>query len=158
MTAREPTVELRPASDEDREFFGRVYASTRTDELAQVPWTDQAKAGFLAQQFQAQTRHYEEHHGDASYDVVLVDGAQGGRLIVDRSTDAIQVVDISLLPEFRGRGIGTRLLREVLADDRAVQVHVERNNPALHLYERLGFVIVEDTGVYLRLEVDRVAV
>jgi ribosomal protein S18 acetylase RimI-like enzyme len=158
VTAREPVVALRPASENDQHFFGRVYASTRTDELAQVPWSDQQKATFLAQQFHAQTRDYEENYRDASFDVVLVDGAPAGRLIVHQTEEAVHVVDISLLPEFRGRGIGTRLLREVMDDDKPVQIHVEKHNPALHLYERLGFVPVEDKGVYLRLEVDRQSV
>jgi ribosomal protein S18 acetylase RimI-like enzyme len=156
VTAAEPAVVLRPAREDDGEFLGRVYASTRTDELVPVPWSDEQKAGFLAQQFEAQTADYARNHPDASFDVVLVDGEPAGRLIVARRERELLVVDIALLPEFRSRGIGTGLLRPILdeASDRGVPVviHVERFNPALSLYLQLGFVPVEEDAIYLRLE------
>jgi ribosomal protein S18 acetylase RimI-like enzyme len=107
-------------------------------------------------QFTAQGRYYREQMPDASYEVVLVDGEPGGRLYVDRRDDEIHVVDVALLPEHRGRGLGTRLMREVLAEADAagkrVTIYVERFNRALSLYERLGFSQIGDEGVYLLLE------
>lgn len=156
MTAHEPTIALRPATDDDQDFFGRVYASTRTEELAPVPWSDEQKRAFLSQQFAAQTAHYSRHYADAAFDVVLVDGAPGGRLIVWRGDEQISIVDIALLPRLRGGGVGTRLLRPILDEGDArgvpVVIYVERLNPALTLYERLGFVPAGETGVYLRME------
>jgi ribosomal protein S18 acetylase RimI-like enzyme len=144
---------LRPIEDRDLPFLERVYASTREEELRPVPWTAEQKAAFLHQQFAAQHVHYATHYGDASFDVVTVDGVDAGRLIVDRRADGLHIVDIALLPEFRGAGIGSRLLRPLL-DDAAqrgvpVTIHVERENPAMRLYDRLGFEPVHDTGVYL---------
>jgi ribosomal protein S18 acetylase RimI-like enzyme len=151
-----PTVTLRPAREDDRSFLARVYASTREEELAPLPWTDDQKARFLAQQFDAQTAHYAEHYADASFEVVLVDGEPAGRLIVHRGEGEIRIVDIALLPRFRSRGIGTRLLRPLLDEGTRrgakVTIHVERFNPALSLYRRLGFAPVAEEGVYLRLE------
>jgi ribosomal protein S18 acetylase RimI-like enzyme len=107
-------------------------------------------------QFAAQDRYYHDQMPDASYQVVLVDGDPTGRLYVDRREDEISVVDIALLPEHRGRGLGTKLMLDVLAEADAagkrVTIHVERFNRALSLYERLGFVQVEEQGVYLLLE------
>jgi ribosomal protein S18 acetylase RimI-like enzyme len=145
-------VTLRPSGPRDRELLYRVYASTRAEELANVPWDDEAKDGFLRAQFDAQDRWWREHYAGASFDVVLVDGEPAGRLYVYANEDEIRIVDIALLPEHRGRGIGRTLLGEVLADGRRVTIHVERMNPALRLYERLGFVLAEDRGVYLFLE------
>jgi ribosomal protein S18 acetylase RimI-like enzyme len=144
-------VTLRPARPDDRELLFRVYASTRAEELANVPWDDEAKEGFLRAQFDAQDRWWREHYVDASFDVVLVDGEPAGRLYVCASEDEIRIVDIALLPEHRGSGIGSALLGDVLADGRRVTIHVERMNPALRLYERLGFALAEDRGVYLFL-------
>jgi ribosomal protein S18 acetylase RimI-like enzyme len=148
--------ELRPVEPGDEEFLYRVYASTRTEELAVVPWDDDAKEAFLRMQFAAQDTWYHEQMPDASYQVVLVDGEPAGRLYVDRREDEIRIVDIALLPEHRGRGLGTALLRELLeeadAAGKPVTIHLERFNPALRLYERLGFAQVEDQGVYLFLE------
>jgi ribosomal protein S18 acetylase RimI-like enzyme len=73
-----------------------------------------------------------------------------------RAPGEIRVVDLALLPPWRGRGIGGRLLRELLAEAAAaglpVRVHVERTNPALRLYARLGFAPAAELGPYLRLE------
>jgi ribosomal protein S18 acetylase RimI-like enzyme len=156
VSPAEPAVTLRPAREDDHEFLSRVYASTRAEELAPLPWSDEQRQAFLAQQFHAQSVHYAANFADASFDVVLVDGERAGRIIVARREDELKLIDIALLPEHRGRGIGTRLMQPLLdeADDTGVKVtiYVERFNRALRLYERLGFVTVEDAGVYLRME------
>ena len=156
MSGTRPAVELRPATDSDLPFLARVFASTRAEELAPVPWTEEQKRAFLAQQFAAQSADYARNYPDASFDVVIVDGEPAGRLILDRGERELHIVDIALLPEHRGRGIGTRLLRPLLdeadRDDLTVAIYVEHANRALSLYRRLGFAAVGDTGVYLRME------
>jgi ribosomal protein S18 acetylase RimI-like enzyme len=121
-----------------------------------VDWDGALKEAFLRSQFDAQYAWYREHYAQASFDVVLVDGAAAGRLYVHRGPSEIRIVDIALLPEHRGNGTGTSLLRELLAEadaaGKSVTIHVERMNPALRLYERLGFSVAEDKGVYLFLE------
>lgn len=150
MVAR---VELRPARDEDRSFLRAVYGSTREEELAPTGWTREQKDWFIAQQFDAQDAYYKEHYTGATYDVVIVDGEPAGRLYVARWEDEIRVMDIALLPSFRGLGIGSRLLEPLLAEAAAagktVSIHVERSNPAMSLYRRLGFVEAGEHGVYL---------
>ncbi|TMK94470.1 MAG: GNAT family N-acetyltransferase [Actinobacteria bacterium] len=149
-------IELRPVEPGDREFLLRVYASTRAEELAAVPWDDAQKDAFLRSQFDAQDAWWREHYAGASFDVVLVDGEAAGRLYVHRGPSEIRIVDIALLPEHRGSGVGTSLLRDLLAEadasGKSVTIHVERMNLALRLYERLGFAVAEDKGVYLFLE------
>ena len=149
-------VTLRPVQAGDEPFLLRVYAGTRAEELAPVPWTAEQKAAFMAQQFAAQTVHYEQHYAGMNADVIMIDDVPAGRLLVDRRDDAILIVDISLVPEHRGRGAGSVLVREVLAEATAaakrVVIHVERFNRALRLYERLGFRVVGEHGVYLRME------
>jgi len=146
-------VTLRPVTAEDEGFLYSVYASTREAELAGVDWTEEDKAAFLWQQFEAQDRHYREQYDGASYDVVEVDSRPAGRLYVARWDDEIRIVDIALLPENRRRGIGTGLLRELLDEGartgKRVTVHVEQFNPARRLYERLGFRWLRDAGVYV---------
>jgi ribosomal protein S18 acetylase RimI-like enzyme len=156
VTVDAPDIARRCATPDDQGFLSALYASTRTEELAPVPWPEEQKAAFLAQQFAAQSRHYAEHYADASFEVVLVDGEAAGRLIVARWEGEIRIVDIALLPAYRGRGVGTTLLapllREADAGGARVSIHVERYNPALRLYARLGFAPVADEGVYLKLE------
>jgi ribosomal protein S18 acetylase RimI-like enzyme len=156
MTVAAPRMHLRPACGTDDRFLRRVYASVREDELARLPWDEADKEAFLRQQFDAQDAYYREHYEGATYDVIEVDGEPAGRLYVARWEDEIRIMDIGLLPEHRGAGIGTRLLRDLLdAGRRAgkrVSIHVEKHNRALRLYERLGFATVADRGVYLLLE------
>jgi ribosomal protein S18 acetylase RimI-like enzyme len=121
-----------------------------------VPWDDAQKDAFLRMQFEAQDAWWQENYAEASFDVILADGEPVGRLYVHRGPSEIRIVDIALLPEHRGNGIGTRLLDDLLAEGdargKSVTIHVERMNPALRLYERLGFSVAEDKGVYLFLE------
>jgi ribosomal protein S18 acetylase RimI-like enzyme len=146
-------VTLRPARPEDRERLLAIYASTRADELAPVPWTEEQKASFLRMQFEAQDTDYRRNYPDAEYSVVEVDGSLAGRLYVHRRPDEIRLIDIALLPAFRGRGIGTglltRLFDEAASRDVPITIHVEISNPARSLYERLGFVAEGEQGLYV---------
>ncbi|HVF06435.1 MAG TPA: GNAT family N-acetyltransferase [Frankiaceae bacterium] len=145
-------VRLRPAGPADRAFFREVYASTRADELARVPWDEAAKQAFVDHQFAAQTAHYEQHYVGATVDVVVVGGQDAGRLYVYRGEREIRIVDIALLPACRGTGAGTALLAalqdEALAAGKTLSIHVEQGSPARSLYDRLGFVEVEERGAH----------
>jgi GNAT superfamily N-acetyltransferase len=150
-------VSLRPIQEEDMEVLFRVYASTRAEEMAMVvDWTDEQKEAFLRMQFQAQHAWYQEHYIGAQFDLLLVDGVPAGRLYVHRRGTEIRLVDISLLPEFRGSGIGTKLLHELMAEAEAagkpLTIHVEKYNPAMRLYLRLGFKSIDDRGPYDLME------
>ncbi len=149
-------ITLRPIRAADRGFLRRLYGSTRAEEMAMLDWTDEQKDEFIRFQFDAQHGYYTEQFPEATFDVVLEDGEPIGRLYVDRRPDEIRLIDIALLPERRRDGIGGGLMRRVLDEARAarlpVQIHVERNNPALGLYRRLGFEPVEDQGVYYLLK------
>ena len=151
-----PTIALRPIGEADLAFLDEVYASTRTEELAPLGWNAAQQNAFLAQQFAAQHRHYQQHYSDASFQVILVDGQPAGRLYVARWPGEIRLIDIALLPAARGAGIGTRLLHDLLdeavATQKPIRLHVEKFNPALRLYQRFGFVSVEDRGVYWLME------
>ena len=152
ICANQPRLHLRPVQCADMDFLRQLYATTRAAELAQVDWTDQQKRQFVDFQFHAQHTYYGEHFPDASRDIVVVDGVDAGRLYLDLRATEIRLIDIALLPEHCGRGTGGILLRQLLqvAEDRRlpVSIHVEQNNPALRLYQRLGFLPVEEQGVY----------
>jgi len=149
----DPRITLRPIEPDDMELLLRVYRSTREEELAMVvDWTEEMKGAFVQQQFQAQHAWYQEHYVGATFDVILVDGVPAGRLYVHRRADEIRLVDITFLPGFRQGGLGTSILHDLLAEGEAagkpVTIHVEIYNPAMRLYERLGFQPVEERGPY----------
>jgi ribosomal protein S18 acetylase RimI-like enzyme len=145
-------ITLRLATADDYDFLRRLYHSTRAAEMQHFPFTAEQKVAFLDQQFGAQHAHYEIHYPSCERNVIEKDGQPIGRLWIDEWTDQIRLVDIALMPEWRASGIGTALLREVLERGRAagkpVTIHVENFNPALRLYERLGFDKVDTNGAY----------
>lgn len=150
------SISIRPITPEDEAFLANLYASTRAEELAQTNWSDEEKSLFCRMQFNAQTADYQRNYPDASFQIIERDGVAAGRLLVLREDEKIHVIDISLLPEHRGAGLGTRLLKELQEEARpagkTLSIHVEQFNPARRLYERLGFQQVEEKGVYLLME------
>jgi ribosomal protein S18 acetylase RimI-like enzyme len=150
------SIHLRRITPADEPFLARLYASTREQELALINWSEEQKALFCRLQFNAQTTDYQRNYPEASFDIIERDGVAAGRLLVLRSDDAVHVIDIALLPEHRGAGLGTKFLRglqeEAKAAGKKLSIHVEIFNPARRFYERLGFKQVEEKGVYLLME------
>ncbi len=146
------SVTLKPVDESARGFLFSVYASTRAEELAVTGWTDQQKHDFLQMQFFAQDKHYRENYPGAEFEIIQVSSEPAGRLYVHDRPEEIRIIDISLLPQFRNHGIGTQLLQEILGQARksgkTVSIHVEMFNPALRLYERLGFQKTGENGPY----------
>ena len=149
-------VSLRPATAADYDFMRRLYHATRAAEMLRFPFDEAQKSAFLDQQFAAQSAHYEQYYPTCERRIILRDNVPVGRLYVDRWPDQVRIVDIALVPEVRGGGIGTKLIKEVLDEGarstKRVTIHVEGFNPALRLYERLGFRRVDTNGVYYLME------
>lgn len=148
---------LRPETEADIPFLRRLYISTRWEELAPVgDWTQAQKIAFLESQFALQRHHYRTYFPATDFAVLEKDGVPAGRLYVDRQETTLNVVDISLLPEWRGHGAGTALMQAVCAEARAagknVSLCVEKFNPAQTLYRRLGFREVSEEGAHWFME------
>ena len=150
--AAEAGLSFRRIADADLAFLARLYASTRTGELAAVPWSEAEKAAFLDMQFRAQHAHYQQHHPEADWLVTMQDGEDIVRLYIERSPGQHCIIDIAFLPEHRGKGLGAALMRDLLDEaasaGKDMSIHVEKFNPAMRLYLRLGFQTEEDKGVY----------
>lgn len=147
---------LRGETDDDIPFLMRLYASTREQELAPIPWNAEQKHAFLASQFQAQRYHYRTQIPGCIFDVIEHHGVPAGRLYLEARRSQFYIVDIALLSEWRGKGVGTAILEALKAagraSDKGVGIMVEKFNPALRLYRRLGFADVADHEVYLEME------
>lgn len=145
----------RPATEADEAFFARVFADVRREEFAGAGLDPAAVEAFLRSQFEAQQAHYRRAFPGAERWVLRHADQDAGIAILNEDSE-IRVVDLALLPAFRGQGIGTAILEElkVRAADLGVPVvlHVEMHNRARRLYERLGFRPVEDVGIYVRME------
>ena len=154
MTAGKIT--LRPVQESDNEFLLKVYGSTREQEMAQVPWTAEQKQQFVRMQWEAQKNHYAAQHRTASHEIISLEGSAAGRLYLDRSGEKFHILDITLLPEYRNRGVGSFLLGQIMAEakeaGKPVTIYVETFNPSLRLFERLGFTPIHQEGFHLLLQ------
>jgi len=150
------SITLRDALPDDDPFLYEVYASSREQELALVPWTEEQRKAFLLMQCNAQHSYYRAQYPDATHSIILRDDIRLGRLYVLRDKDAIRILDITILPEYRGAGVGTSLLQPLLEEadqsKRSVQIYVETFNPSQRLFQRLGFKPIAEEGVNLLLE------
>lgn len=146
----------RPATPEDQAFLFELYCSTRQEEMAAWGWSAAQQEPFLRMQFTAQQRSYELSYPEADHRIILLDNVRIGRILVARNGEEILLVDIALLPDYRGSGIGTALIRELLDEaaetSRPVRLQVYRNNPAQRLYQRLGFYKIGENEIYYDME------
>ena len=151
-TAARLGVSCRSSKDPDHAFLASVYASTRLEEVASTGWPEAMQRRFLAHQADAQHRHYRHSYPNADWLVIERGGAQIGRLFIDEWPSQIRLIDISLLPASRGVGVGGAILADLQVAARKagkpLTIHVERNNPAMRLYRRLGFARIDEHGIY----------
>lgn len=146
---------LHPVKEADLSFLRELYASTRTQEMALTGWSQTAIDAFLTQQFDAQHRHYQKHYQGAEFSVVRQGDQAIGRFYLFRGPGTYNLMDLSLLPAWRGLGIGGHLLsslaEEADAAGKSIRLYVEPDNPARRLYERFGFVVTRQHPVYLEM-------
>lgn len=146
----------RPIAAEDHAFLLQLYASTRAEELQAWGWDAAQQAAFLRLQFTAQQQAYQMNFPQRDQQLIYWDHQAIGCLQVDRSTDRFHLIDIALLPEYRDRGIGTSLLQRLCHEAQqaqaSIQLHVLQGSPAIRLYRRLGFVLIEESPLYYTME------
>jgi len=159
MSSQSPgplNITLRPVGPDDHDFLVEVYASTRAEELALVPWTKEQQQAFIRSQFAAQQDHYAKKYPAASHDIIVCKGRQVGRLYVARLHHEIRIVDITVLPSERNGGIGSYLIKQLLDEakrtGKITRIYIEEFNPSLRLFERLGFLRSEQHGIHLLME------
>jgi ribosomal protein S18 acetylase RimI-like enzyme len=149
-------IELRPERDEDEAFLYALYASTREEELALTGWDERTRAQFVQMQFRAQRAGYRSMFPNAQFSIVLGNGSPIGRMVIDRITDEVRLVDLVIVPEARGHGLGTMLLQNLMNESAVARVplalQVVRGNRALRLYQRLGFVQTGESASHLQME------
>ena len=159
MSSQSPgpsNITLRPVGPDDYDFLVEVYGSTRVEELALVPWSEEQRQLFVRSQFSAQQDHYVKTYPGASHDVIMSDNRRVGRLYVARLDQEIRIIDITVLPAERNGGIGSYLLKQLIDEanrsGKITRIYVEEFNPSLRLFERLGFSQSEQHGIHLLMQ------
>jgi RimJ/RimL family protein N-acetyltransferase len=137
-------ITLRAVCESDDPFLFELYASTRASELALVPWTDTQKQAFLRMQFAAQKSSYAQQYPAAQHHIICLEETPVGRLYLDRNPDRLHILDITIAPQSRNKGIGSAVLGEILREAhdarKPTTIYVEDFNPSVRLFERLGFL------------------
>jgi len=148
--------QLRPSLPDDRDFLFRLYASTRMEEIRGFGWSAAQQEAFLRMQFNAQQQWYQATYSTAENQIIEKDHEPIGRMIVQHEAGTWRLLDISLLPEHRGKGIGGELIRALIKECGAagavLQLQVVNTNPAQQLYERLGFIKTGQDQIYTQME------
>jgi len=149
-------MQLRPATPADQAFLKAVYASTRADELALLSdWDETAVQALVEMQYQAQNSFYRQQYPQAEHSIIVSEGEAVGRLWLARLATELRLLDLSLLPPWRGQGLGTQCLSHLQAQASklclALSLHVEINNRAQRLYQALGFEVQGQQGLHLHM-------
>ncbi|KPN97726.1 GNAT family N-acetyltransferase [Lysinibacillus sp. ZYM-1] len=148
-------IELKSITKEDEAFLYEIYASTRNQEVDSWGWSAEQKGLFLEMQWRAQQASYNQQFPGASHSIIAVGEQYVGRLLADELSDYHHLIDISILPSYQGKGIGTFLIAQLLQKAREgnkpVILQVFHTNPARNLYERLGFQVASSDEIYLKM-------
>jgi GNAT superfamily N-acetyltransferase len=144
------SITLRSARPDDEDFLFELFRQTVGDELAMLG------DAMLRMQFKAQLLTYSAQFPAAEHQIIMLDERAIGRVLVERSESENRGVDIALLREYRNGGIGKMLVQELLDEaaraGKPFRISVVKSNPALHLYQRLGFKTTGDTGTQFLME------
>jgi GNAT superfamily N-acetyltransferase len=153
---RQATVSLRPETVDDRPFLRDLHLSVRDEEPGFRELAPANRTALLDQQFTWQHAHYLAAFPQGWFTIVMVDDRPAGRFYLARLADCMRVIDISLLPEYRGQGIGTQLLKNVQAESvrtgLPIRLSVVRSNSAGSFYARLGFRITRLEDIRQEME------
>lgn len=149
-------ITARPCDDRDEAFLYALFSSVRMDEFTALNWSPAQIEPLLRVQFSAQAQSYASTFPQATHEIICSGEEPVGRMITDSTAEAMRLVDIALIPAYRGRGTGAALVRKLQAQcavlHKPLRLHVARTNRAIRLYERLGFVFTGETEMYRLME------
>lgn len=150
-----PQLQLRPIKSSDRPFLFEVFASTRPEIQTATHLPEEQRKALMLQQFRDQDLRFNSNFPHADYGIIEYGNTEIGRLYINRTKDDVHIIDISILPDYRGQGLGTKLIRAIIEEARLTkrQVHlqVEKSSSALPLYRRLGFAVIAEKPKYLEM-------
>ena len=154
----DPMITFKNVEDKDQQFIEMVYRSTREKELSLTGWPEDQKQRFIIMQSMAQLTEYKNKYKAATYRVILYKKRPAGRLYLSESNHEIRIIDITLLPEFQGKGIGSKILADIIKTakqkNKKITLHVNHGNRAIKLYESLGFKKISATNIQEYMECD----
>ncbi|QPQ33564.1 MULTISPECIES: GNAT family N-acetyltransferase [unclassified Lysinibacillus] len=148
-------IKLKSITKEDEVFLYEIFASTRHQEVDSWGWSVEQRADFLAMQWRAQQVSYNQQFPRANHWIIVEDAECVGRILTEELPEYHRLIDIAILPKYQGRGIGTyiivQLQKKAKVQRKAVVLHVHKTNIARYLYERLGFQVIQEDEIYMKM-------
>ena len=144
---------LRTANNDDETFLGDLFYDVRSVDFLNAGLPEMQLTPLLAMQYNAQRQSYFGQYPNAEHSIIENNGEKIGRLLINRTDKNIYLVDIAILHNFRGQGFGNFILERLKADTESVGLSVFKTNfGAIRLYEKHGFIVTADDGMYLEME------
>jgi ribosomal protein S18 acetylase RimI-like enzyme len=144
---------LRTAKPDDEPFLQELFFDVRSVEFTQTGFPLEQLTPLLSMQYKAQTQSYNAQYPNAEHSIIELNGEKIGRLLVTREEKNTFLVDIAILHNFRGQGFGSFLLERLKAEAEIIGLSVYKTNfGAIKLYEKHGFTVTNDDGMYLEME------
>jgi RimJ/RimL family protein N-acetyltransferase len=149
-----PPIILRPEREEDAAFLAGLFRTSAGRDLSLLPIDEAMKDQLISMQFASQTTTYRAQFPAARFDIIEQDGEPIGRIVIDAGTEVGRIVDVALMLERRGQGLGTAIIGAVTQRlARRVRCQVLAGNRAsLSMFHRAGFRQVGDVPPFLHLE------
>ena len=145
-TVASPTgpLSLRPETPADAPFLAALFASRAAPMLRMAGLPEPQVEQLVALQHRAQTASYRAAFPDARF-LIVEQGSPVGRLVEHDEPGGAYVVDIALLPQRQGQGLGSALVRELQARQAALGLGVRArvaagNGASRAMFRKLGFV------------------
>lgn len=145
---------LRPAVSEDEPFLKVLFAETNVA-LQMLPL--ELRPSLAAMQYRGRQMTYASEFPDAVDSIIVLQesGSPIGRQMIARRNGRVRLIDIALLEPWQKQGIGAEVLRALLTEcaleGTRIELHVFKDNPALRLYQRLGFQKIAEDAVSLEM-------
>ncbi len=143
----ENEITKRIATEADTEFARKTHHAAYHDVVVRQfgNFDEKVQDDFFAESWKSKT-----------HEILLNGNSETGYCSVEQLSDYIVVHELVLLPEFQRKGIGSKILREVMEEAKAknipVKLQVLKENQAQHLYRKLGFKDTGSTDTHIQME------
>jgi ribosomal protein S18 acetylase RimI-like enzyme len=139
-------IKLIHATENDSEFFMELFSEIKGSELLLHSWPPTIREQLLSMQYRGFMKSIQEEYPNHEDFLILFQSKMAGRLQIEKNDSFFRIINISLMPDFRGKGIGSYILKNILKEANLRQIPVELDvdvsNPAFFVYQNLGFNII----------------
>lgn len=155
MNEKNDELKLVDSPSQDEAFLFDLFVSTKKAEFDFLPITEMEMGKLLQIQYHAQKKSYHDRFPNAKNKLIMYRNVRTGRVVLEKQTQHVHLIDIALLPAYMGKGFGTNILRRIQESAKneglSILLHVFSGNPAQRLYERCGFRVVDEVTPYVAM-------